>query len=389
MSIGRTRSGRRTILYLLFFSCWLLVLLSVAGTWFHSENKWSPLSYMTWFFTPSRQQLELIHQDLLRLILANYPIDAVTHINGKAYDYYSIQELIEQKPRREWLSFPLPDEHSTKAWFPKEQYKTTFKMMKSPSTLSGLAYVKQIYVMTDQSLSDRHLHIKNTFRQQNIPVESIKWQWKWNHTECNSDENKKEIFESLNLVDTPAKGHGRYCSLIMKNFDAWVETANRNLTLALYLEDDAIFVPFFKEKFNRFVYTAIRTGALKIDGPCATSSLSKDSNEWVDQNPVFFIGSCLNISDSRFDGKQPMLSTHKDNPTRCAHAYLFASCSARAVLEQIDVNKNELWTPDFYLNNIVPASPTLQSFWLDPPLVYQGNKAKDLDNISSFRRKTY
>ncbi|CAF1374040.1 unnamed protein product [Adineta ricciae] len=344
---------------------------------------------MTCFATPSTKQLQFVHKDLLRFILVNYPTDAITHMNGTAYDYYSIQEFFEHKPRQEWLSFPLPDEYSANVWLPNKRDKTTFNVVKSPSTLSGLAYVKQIYVMTDQSLSDRHAHIKNTFRQQNIPIESIQWQWKWNHTECNSNKNKKEVFENLNLVDKPAKGHSRYCSLIMKNFDAWVATANRNLPLALYLEDDAIFVPFFKEKFNRFVYTAIRTGALKIDGACATSSLSNTSNEWVDQNPIFFIGSCLNMSDSRFDGRQPMLSTHKGHPTRCAHAYLFTSCSARAVLEQIDINKNELWTPDFYLNNIIPASPTLQSFWLDPPLVYQGNKAKDLDNIPSFKRKTY
>jgi len=185
------------------------------------------------------------------------------------------------------------------------------------------------------------------------------------------------------------EGHDRYCSLIMKSVESWKDTARRNLSLALYLEDDAIFVPYFKEKFNRFVYTAIRTGALKVDGSCADSSLPYNSNEWINQDSIFFIGSCIGMLDRVFDGKKPMLSTHKANPTRCAHAYLFTGCSARAVIKQISAKKNELWTPDFYLNNIIPSAPTLQSFWLDPPLVYQGNKAKDLDDIISFRRKTY
>jgi hypothetical protein len=175
----------------------------------------------------------------------------------------------------------------------------------------------------------------------------------------------------------------------MKNIESWEDTAERNLSLALYLEDDAIFVPYFKEKFNRFVYTAIRTGALRVNSQCATSFLPSHSREWINQDPTFVIGSCLAFVDPMFDRKQPMLSTHKAEPTRCGHAYLFNSCSARAVIKQISEKRNELWPTDFYLNRIIPPSPTLQSFWLDPPLVYQGNQVQDLDGILSFKRRTY
>lgn len=358
----------------------------------------------------SMKQLMTVNEEYARLISALYATGEVSHINSLAYDYYSVQDLLEQKPAKQWLTFPLPGENMTGAWIPKGHNRTTIPMVISPPTISGLAYVEQIYVMTDPSLTDRHDNIKNAFRRQNIPLDSIKWQLKWNRTECNSKKNKEEVFRHLNLVDEPAsklrslvlslcihlisfvtfsEGHDRYCSLIMKSIDSWKDTAKRNLSLALYLEDDAIFVPYFKEKFNRFVYTAIRTGALKVDGSCASNSLPKNSTEWVNQDPTFVIGSCLGFLDPSFDLKQPMLSTHKSSPTRCAHAYLFNSCSAVAVIKQISANKNELWTPDFYLNNIIPPSPTLQSFWLDPPLVYQGNKARDLDKIPSFQRKTY
>jgi len=37
----------------------------------------------------------------------------------------------------------------------------------------------------------------------------------------------------------------------------------------------------------------------------------------------------------------------------------------------------------------VKMSPTLQSFWLDPPIVYQGNRIIDLDGIPSLNRTTY
>ncbi|UJR32439.1 hypothetical protein I4U23_019901 [Adineta vaga] len=335
------------------------------------------------------QDFSMSNNELARLIGSAYSIDMISHINGVAYDYYSIKEVFNRNPTKEWLSFPLPNEKFSKIWFPNEQNKTIFPIQESPSTVSGLAYVEQIYVMTDASLNDRHRNLKRAFHRQNIPIESIQWQWKWNNTECNLNKNKEEIFRNLNLVDKPAKGHDRYCSLIMKNFEAWKDTDKRNLTLALYLEDDAIFVPYFKQKFNRFVYTAIRTGALKIHQSCANSSLEQNSHEWINQDSIFFIGSCLGMLDSAFDKKQPILSTHKAIPTRCAHAYLFTSCSAKAVLKQILAKKNELWTPDFYMNNIIPHSPTLQSFWIDPPLVYQGNKVKDLDDISSFRRTTY
>ncbi|CAF4340762.1 unnamed protein product, partial [Rotaria magnacalcarata] len=84
-----------------------------------------------------------------------------------------------------------------------------------------------------------------------------------------------------------------------------------------------------------------------------------------------------------------LLSTHKSNPSRCTHAYLLTSCSAQALVNQIQAQKNDFWPSDFMQNMLFPLSSTLQSFWMDPPLVYQGNQVFDLDNLSSFREQTY
>ena len=183
----------------------------------------------------------------------------------------------------------------------------------------------------------------------------------------------------------------------MEHVDIWYDIIARNSSLSLILEDDAVFVSNFPEKFNRTIYTAIRTGALKIGGlsQCMTSKLrlSTNSNEWFEQDPMIVIGSCMQIRESTFAkhrrNASPMLSTHKESASRCSHAYLLTACSAEALLRQIAAQKATFLQSDLLLNSLVVASPTLQSFWLDPPIVYQGNRIIDLDGISSFAQTTY
>jgi hypothetical protein len=55
----------------------------------------------------------------------------------------------------------------------------------------------------------------------------------------------------------------------------------------------------------------------------------------------------------------------------------------------IAARKYKLLGSDYMLNVLIAASPTIQSFWLDPPIVYQGNYINDLDGIPSFTRTTY
>ena len=200
----------------------------------------------------------------------------------------------------------------------------------------------------------------------------------------------------LGLVsDTPKQQ--RQCAITMEHIDIWHDIVARNSSLSLILEDDAVFVSNFAEKFNRAILTALRTGILKRGGlsQCVTnkSPLSPESKEWFDQDPMIFIGSCMQFNDNAFAKDRrdasPMFSTHKDKASRCSHAYLLTACSANALLRQIAARKTTFVQSDLLLNAQVIASPTLQSFWLDPPIVYQGNRIIDLDGISSFKRTTY
>ncbi len=205
-----------------------------------------------------------------------------------------------------------------------------------------------------------------------------------------------DCFVNYRIISASEKQR-RQCAITMEHIDIWHDIVARNSSLSLIFEDDAVFVPNFREKFDRTIYTAIRTGALKIGGlaHCVKNKphLSATSNEWVEQDPMIVIGSCHQMHDDSFAKNQrdvpPILFTHKESGSRCTHAYLLTACSARALLRQINVQKNRFLPSDLFLNGQVVASPTLQSFWLDPPIVYQGNKIHDLDGIPSFKRKTY
>lgn len=181
----------------------------------------------------------------------------------------------------------------------------------------------------------------------------------------------------------------------MKHIDAWHDIARKNHSLALILEDDSLFVPFFKEKLNRVIYNAIRTGALHVNRNCLDQPLETiPMNEWIKQEPMIVIGVCFGFHDKNFNvsnrNAYPILSTHKNDPTRCAHAYLLTGCSARALLREIQFNYIEVDTPDFLLNALIKSSKILQSFWLDPPLVYQGNRiTHDIDEIPTFKETKY
>ncbi|UJR20544.1 hypothetical protein I4U23_023671 [Adineta vaga] len=269
--------------------------------------------------------------------------------------------------------------------------------LSSSTTTTGLAFVDHIYITTASDLIDRQTNIKRMFKQNQIF--NYKWRMKWSRDTCNSPANREELYRKLNLRDGPINGEKkkRQCAITMEHIDIWYDIVARNSSLSLILEDDAVFVPFFGEKFNRTIYTTIRTGALKIGGleNCIKDkpNRSKNNDEWIEQDPIIVIGGCMSMYDKTFQRNQkdaqPILTVHKESASRCSHAYLLTACSAQALLRQISVRKNIFIQSDLLLNVLVIASPTLQSFWLDPPLVYQGNRINDLDGIPSFKRTSY
>ena len=143
------------------------------------------------------------------------------------------------------------------------------------------------------------------------------------------------------------------------------------------------------------IYAARRSGALRLNASCAAVSKGKviADDEWIDQDPMFVIGNCFHFHGSSFDKNSsraaPVLTTHKSDPSRCTHAYLLTACTAQAMVDQLHIEGNEFVASDFLQNHLFTRSPTLQSFWLDPPLVYQGNQVTDLDKIDIFKKQTY
>ena len=77
--------------------------------------------------------------------------------------------------------------------------KTNFQVYVSPLNETKLAFLEKIYVITDKSFKDRHEHLKRVFRRHDIPIKSIQWQYVWNRTTCNSEENVDTIRKRLNL----------------------------------------------------------------------------------------------------------------------------------------------------------------------------------------------
>jgi GR25 family glycosyltransferase involved in LPS biosynthesis len=177
----------------------------------------------------------------------------------------------------------------------------------------------------------------------------------------------------------------------MNHVDIWYEMAEREIRLALILEDDVIFAPFFKEKVTRMIYAALDNNALRLNETCVEPKEKLISNnEWIYQYPMIVIGTCVLGSEQNLSVfSPPSLSAHKGQAARCSHAYLLTSCSAQALVDQIRAQKNDLMPADMLQDHLVFSSPVLQAFWMEPPIVYQGNKVTDLDNLETFKRTTH
>ncbi|CAF4829739.1 unnamed protein product [Rotaria socialis] len=221
----------------------------------------------------------------------------------------SCNELGQSKPGDQWKIWPLPAA--------KDQLQNTSSKIDieiSPLIVSKLPFVDMIYVVTNPRLTERHASLKEVFKQQ-------------------------------------GKQQQRQCPITAEHVDIWYEMAKQNVRLGLILEDDVIFVPFFKEKLTRMIYAAIQSGALRLDKVCAESNqLLKTEDEWIHQNPMFVVESCFSLYGKcfrkHFLNASPLLSTQKLSPSRCTHAYLLTSCSAQALVDQLRAQKNDFLPPD-------------------------------------------
>ena len=125
---------------------------------------------------------------------------------------------------------------------------------------------------------------------------------------------------------------------------------------------------------------------------CASPRANISANEWLNQDPAFVIGTCADIRDSTFSAAihnaTPRITAHKEKFSRCSHGYILTSCAAKEMIRLIDAQKMSFQILDWFQTYLGEKSLTLQPFWLDPPLIYQGSQCKDLDGILSFGRST-
>ena len=125
------------------------------------------------------------------IINLTYSFNRTYHHNGIAYDYYSKDDVGQSNAGHQWKIWPLPNEIN----------QTSIET--SPFVMSKLPFVDAIYVMSDPRLSDRHPNLKIALLQQGIPIKSLKWMMKWNHTTCNSNSSHSYVYQRLNLKDEP------------------------------------------------------------------------------------------------------------------------------------------------------------------------------------------
>ena len=231
--------------------------------------------------------------------------------------------------------------------------------------------------------------------------ESWYWQMKWNKSEILSNPSGKKwlcryssfIFEkqlvnlnipyvwslSLKHIMTlhdavfieHSEIHNEY-AIRGSGLEKWLPPLTSESSVMITLEDDAIFVPFFKEKLILTIH------ALPKDFP------------WI-----VWIGGCLNCHDDLPNNKTitikssyelnatgieflPFLELKPNWGARCTTGYAVNKMGARVLLEEFErIAKSNHYMPidrhlDFVLKQI---STKMMSFWSEPVLAYQSNKA--------------
>ena len=164
----------------------------------------------------------------------------------------------------------------------------------------------------------------------------------------------------------------------MEHVDLWYEIASAHYSLVVIFEDDVIFVPFFKEKFNCLMHDALKIADLTAE---------------QDHQSMFVFGGCLEFHSTAFESKHsgaiPVISLQRKNASRCSHAYALSSNTAKMLVNEIKRLKNVFTGSDIFLRKVFARSSSLDSLWFDPPLAYQGNQIQSLTDFSTLINKSY
>lgn len=325
--------------------------------------------------------------ELSLLTATLFPFGKQYYYNFTSYDFYSVHDIGQSKPSSYWKNFSLD----------------TLKQYPRAISQSGLAFVTSVMIVTGTHLKARHEHIENVLLRQGIPKSAIEYRWKWNKTNC-ADLNNVNYIKSKFPYTSGDHAKDVSCATVMEHIDSWYSIAERNLSFALILEDDVAFVPFLKEKFNRFMSEAAKLKLIKV-GPnqneCATFEDSK--NLTMDQllkNPIltegiFNFGSCFDAA-THFRNTTGLLqvpsfiSYRRYHYGRCAHMYGMTHCAAKMMINTLQKSTTRYQWADWLMNYIITESPNLIGWWPYPPLGYQIYDTHVLDKLdASLQQRTY
>jgi GR25 family glycosyltransferase involved in LPS biosynthesis len=113
----------------------------------------------------------------------------------------------------------------------------------------------------------------------------------------------------------------------------------------MVLEDDAVFVEDFVEKFNRYY------------------------RQMPDDWDMCFVGSCCGL---RTNNMKKDVFVYPANSSRCTHCYMLSKAGLNKIKDKMKSINNAI---DWYYNHLINSIP-LNNYWMDPSLSYQSEEFK-------------
>jgi GR25 family glycosyltransferase involved in LPS biosynthesis len=202
----------------------------------------------------------------------------------------------------------------------------------------------KIYICHYKKLADRKIIILDQL--QKLGLDNYIFVEQFDKDSWNTEEITKEFPK---ILDPDNKINNAERSLALKH--AWIVTDmhKQGYSSVLVLEDDAVLVDDFVEKYNSYMKQ------MPVD--------------W----DIGWVGSCFGLKEPEI----PNINVYKTNRgSRCAHAYCI---SKSFCINMIDEIKNIDKEADLYYNYIIERF-NLNNYWFQPPLALQS-----LDFFSSLR----
>ena len=202
----------------------------------------------------------------------------------------------------------------------------------------------KIYICHYKKLTDRKIIILDQL--QKLGLDNYMFVEQFDKDSWNTEEITKEfpkIFHPANKINNAER------SLALKH--AWIVTDmhKQGYSSVLVLEDDAVLVDDFVEKYNSYMKQ------MPVD--------------W----DIGWVGSCFGLKEPEI----PNINVYKTNRgSRCAHAYCISKSFS---INMIDEIKNIDKEADLYYNYIIERF-NLNNYWFQPPLALQS-----LEFFSSLR----